>query len=141
MSSNRTTAEVISNLVETYPNIFKGRAPQFSLSVPPGWGKLVDELCSLFESICSEEQLNGIEICSITLEDGALEFDIACDCDLREDQIKVLKARIFALRSRSMFSCTACGILVKEWAEDGAPVLCKRHAKEKRRLGIARKNM
>jgi hypothetical protein len=138
MTPNRTTAEVISNLVEAHPNIFKTHAPQFSAALPPGWGVLVERLCSLFERICSEEQLQGIEICSITSDTGALEFDIACDCDLSEVQIEALKAKIFSLRSISVFTCITCGVLVNDWPEDGVPVLCKKHSKD-RRKGVIEK--
>jgi len=136
MKSNFEITEVISALVEAHPKVFKGCTPEFSLSVPPGWGKLIDELCALLDLRCSEKQLQDIEIGKIGLESGALDVEIYCACELSEDLVEVIKAKLFALGTRSLFSCCICGVLVKGSQEAGATVLCKKHKKVKGQGGL-----
>lgn len=86
---------------------------------------MVEEMCRLIERTCTADQLRALRFTQINEELGSLYFDFSFDCELSDQQWRILDARVFALRNRSVFSCITCGQLVKD--DDFPTTFCAMH--------------
>ncbi len=119
-------ATMIGDLVEAHPKVFRGKYPQVSPTVQIGWHRLLDEFCLLLEAICDENELSSLQFHRILNESGVLILNFDFCCELSERKGQTIDARVFALRNRSLFSCSVCGCLVDNLK---IPVLCQQHEK------------
>ena len=119
-------ATMIEDLVQAHPKVFRRKYPQVSPTVQVGWHRLLDEFCLLLEAICDENELSSLQFHRILNESGVLILNFDFCCELSEWKGQTIDARVFALRNRSFFSCSACGCLVDNLK---IPVLCQQHEK------------
>ena len=119
--------ETIGLLVRRYPKIFKGQFPLLPSVVPPGWYLILNELCALFEELCSDEQLSKLEVIQITKRFDSVWLNYVFRCLLTDDQTEVIDARVFAMRNRSRISCVICGKFAETLPLPMEEMLCARH--------------
>ena len=154
MTNDLPVDATLQRLVNTHPNLFRGKLPRVYSFLPDGWHELVDRLCTDIEAELGVESSSPFEVTQIKSKFGALRFyfrfgqfeDLYIDFQtisgerqsatlVRSDSIGMTEQRLRSLVSaacaESESICEVCGAAARTRNFGGwYATLCEVHARE-----------
>jgi len=126
------TEPEIPALIQRFPRLFHGRAPQCWSAIPPGWLALVSDLCAAIDGMLDDAQAERFEVVQIKEKLARLRFYFRLSADgaappslelIRKEQVRMLVDDAAGRSTRTCFICGGAGLL----GQNDFRVLCAVH--------------